>query len=163
MNSQKRKLSETEFAQIVKPLIEMPISWTWRGYGTTIFLEFGILKEEEKQRKDGSWRISRRGEITLMLQYGWRVERLRSIAFGSDSSKTKIETGLARLRGNQIINVSVEGRLPEIVLQLSNGYWVRSFVAWAGQPAWSLLFRESANVDYWTDVTNGKITLCREE
>ena len=97
-----------------------------------------------------------------MIEVGWRVERPRSITFGSDSGKTKIENGLAKLRERQVLKVTTTGRLPEIVIELSAGYWVHSFINWAGQPDWCLFFNEGMDSRSWISVRRGKLELTKE-
>ncbi|HEY0075255.1 MAG TPA: hypothetical protein VGB77_14240 [Abditibacteriaceae bacterium] len=163
MNDKRQWITQPQFTRLTQPLIGMPVSWTWRGYGSTVFLEFGKLSEKEKHRRNGSVHVSRRGKISAMIQVGWRVERPRSIAFGSDSGKTKIENGLVKLRERHVVQVSIEGRLPEIVFELSGGYWLHSFINWAGQPDWCLFFNKGMDSRNWVSVRQGKLELTTED
>lgn len=79
-----------------------------------------------------------RGRGTVMLEWSWRVEGPRSIRFGSWSSDRKLSNGLVRLRGQRVIGICLEGRLPEIVVALSRRTWVHSFSTVEGQPDWTL-------------------------
>jgi hypothetical protein len=56
----------------------MPVSHFWRGYGSALFLEFGLLSAQLD--KDGSPRLRRDGtsrnplgEVTLMIEWSWRI------------------------------------------------------------------------------------------
>jgi hypothetical protein len=146
-NSSKRKITAGEFSVLVQPLLGLPIARTKRGDGSLIFLEIGELTETIRQRGDGTTRLSIRGEYTLMIEWSWRVERLRSIWFGSFNSQRQIDNRLEKLVGLTIENIGVEGRLPEIVVALSNKMWVHSFMTTDGQPDWILFFNDRKSPD----------------
>jgi len=94
-----------------------------------------------------------RGEFGIMLEWSWRVERARSIEAGSWSTERRIDTAVARLRGPRVTAVSVTGRLPELVVGLSDGKWVHSFMTAEGQPAWTLFLPDGS----WLTVERGRI------
>jgi hypothetical protein len=73
-----------------------------------------------------------------MIEWSWRVEGPRSIRFGSWSTDTKIDHGLPRLAGRRVRDVTLEGRIPELVVALSGGVWVHSFATVEPQPRWVL-------------------------
>ena len=81
-----------------------------------------------------------------MIEWSWRVESARAIAFGSFSSDRKIVAGLAGLVARRIESVELFGRLPEVAIGLSGGRWVSSFSTVEGQPEWALLLRERGTV-----------------
>ena len=120
------------------PLKGLPIGHTWRGYGSAIFLELGEVTHPKDKPPTGV--------ATLMIEWSWRVEASRSIAFGSFSSDRKISSGLAALVGRKVENLDLFGRLPEIILQLSDGRRVCSFATAEGQPEWALLLRERGTI-----------------
>ena len=66
----------------------MPVSHSWRGYGSALFLEFGNLTAQLRNdgspwlRKDGS-ALHPNGEVTLMIEWSWRIEDEHSIICGS--------------------------------------------------------------------------------
>lgn len=114
------------------------VSHTWRGYGSSIFLEFGALAEG-RRRKDGS--IGNPiGELTLMLEWGWRIEKEKSILGSFCSSDRRMQSMLKKIIGAQVIDVVFYERLPEISVSLSNGLYIASFGV-EGQPSWALLAR----------------------
>ncbi len=90
-------------------------------------------------------RVRSVGEVTLMIEWSWRVEKLRSIAFGSSNSKQQIENGIEKLQGAKIQSVELEGRIPEIVVGLSGERWVHSFATVESQPEWALLCTDKAD------------------
>ncbi len=159
----RERISSEQFHALTRPLIGLSVSRTWQGYGTAIFFELGDLVERKHTRKDGSTRITHWGQATVDLEIGWRVERLRSVYFGSSSEDKRISNCLNKLQGLEVVNVTVQGRLPEIVVQLSGGFWLQSFSTWEGQPEWALFFNENAETRSWIESRRGNIVLCTQE
>ncbi|WP_265949137.1 hypothetical protein [Dechloromonas sp. A34] len=87
----------------------MPISHVWFGHGSALFLELGALSGERK-RKDGSVG-NEQGEITVMVDFGWRVERQLSIVGGSGDSKRLLASVSKKLLGTSILSAQVVGRI----------------------------------------------------
>lgn len=90
-----------------------------------------------------------------MIEWSWRVERAQSIAFGSWSGDLKIFNGLKKLENLSVVEVSIEGRLPELVVQLSGNFWLHSFVTVESQPEWCLFLDRNR----WVDSANGRLRL----
>lgn len=130
----KRVISAEQFAGVVSGLHGVPISRTWRGIGTAIFVELGKLSNAQRPK----------GEATIMLEWSWRVEAPKSIAFGSFSGDRKISNRLAKLVGLKVAEIGIVGRLPELFIRLSNGYYIQSFSTVEGDPEWCLLFRDGS-------------------
>lgn len=103
-----------------------------------MFLEFGALTE--RKRRDGTLGQPN-GELTLMIEWSWRVERPRSILAGSWSSERRWPSMFKRLIGCDVTQIDFPGTLPEISLSLSNGLRVVSFMTADGQPSWALIAR----------------------
>lgn len=123
-------ISAGEFQNLTRCLVGLPVSHAWRGYGSAVFFEFGEL------RRDG--RRQAKGEATAMIEWSWRVEKPRSVMFGSFSGERKIAHGLQSLVGREVLEATVEGRLPELVIRLSDGLWIHSFTTVEGHPGWTL-------------------------
>lgn len=123
-------ITSDEFKKITRRLVGLPVSKVWRGFGSAVFFEFGELSRK------GTWQA--KGEATAMLEWSWRVEKAKSVLFGSFSGEQKISHGLQSLTGQKILDVVVEGRLPEIVIQLSGGLWIHSFTTVEGHPECTL-------------------------
>lgn len=148
------------FHVLTRSLIGLPVSRTWRGYGTAIFFELGELSPRNYSRRDGTVHTSYWGQATIDLEIGWRVERPRAIFFGSSSDDRRISNGLERLEGLEVVDIIVQGRLPELVVRLSHGFWLQSFSTWEGQPEWTLFFNENASFNCkWLMSKHGKIAL----
>jgi len=151
-----KKIGSKDFITLTRQIIGLPVSRTWRGYGTAIFFELGKLSEHRK-RRDGS--ISLWGEVTIDLEIGWRVERKQSIYFGSSSGHWRINNCLDKLQGLKIVNITLQGRLPELIVELSNGIWLHSFSTWEGQPDWTLFFNNYSPNRQWLFSKRGNIIL----
>jgi len=119
-------------------LLGMPVSRVWRGHGSALFLEFGELR---KVVSPGGAHQGQNGELTLMIQWSWRIERARSILGGSWSEEPRWPTMLKQLAGNTVTLAETHGRLPEIAVSLSNGLRVCSYMTAEGQPQWAILIR----------------------
>ena len=92
-----------------------------------------------------------RADSSIMIEWSWRVERRSSIHFGSWSTERKIDSGIASLQDEQIEEILLDGRLPEISIQLSGTRWLHSFMTAEGQPAWSIFLPDNT----WLTVRRG--------
>lgn len=120
--------------------IGLPLSHLWRGYGSAIFLEFGRLTPSTRTRRDGT-AYNPRGELGLMIEWSWRIENTASILCGSWSEEPLWEPTFDLLRNKAVVELSVVGRLPEIVVALTESLYVSSFMTAEGDPQWSLFDR----------------------
>lgn len=126
----------------IEALIGKRVSHVWRGYGSALFLEFGELVPGQILRngKEGN----PDGELTLMIEWSWRIENPRSILGGSWSSEGRWPGMFDKLLGANVSAVEFFGNIPEICICLSNGRRVASFSTVEGQPEWALLTRKPA-------------------
>jgi hypothetical protein len=146
-------ISREQFHALTRPLVGLPVSHTWRGAGSAIFLELGALTTITRtSRKRGEY-TSTFGEVTVMLEWSWRVESPGAIQFGSWSENPRITRGVASLEGRTILDVQLEGRLPELVLTLGGKRWLHSFMTAEGQPRWAVRLPDDA----WLAVVRGRI------
>lgn len=137
------RISQQRFIELARPIIGLSVSRVWRGYGSPIFLELGALSNWTSRRGTKSTK----GQVTLDIELNWRVEQSRSIAFGCFSNDRKINSRLEKLVGLQISDIKVEGRLPELVVELSGRFWIRTFTNWEGQPQWTIFFNADDDND----------------
>jgi hypothetical protein len=119
-------------------LIGKAVSHVWRGHGSAIFLEFGKLTLSTKKGKAPGQPV---GELSLMIEWSWRIERPKSILGGSWSAEGRWPEMFEKLKGATVSEVHVCGELPEICVSLSNGLRVASFMTAEGQPEWALISR----------------------
>lgn len=137
------KSAPPDFASFALPLVGLPVSHIWRGYGSAIFLEFGELNPG-RLRRDGS-PGNPRGEWTLGIEWSWRIEGKRRIWCGSWSEVDRWPRAFARMQGKRVASVSLYGRLPEISLGLSNGLHLLSMMTAEGDPEWGLTRRSGGS------------------
>jgi hypothetical protein len=134
-------------------LVKMTLTHTWRGHGSAIFLEFGVLTR--RTRRDGS-PGNPEGEIGAMIEWSWRVESSHSIVCGSWSDPPLWDMALQQLQGNTVTGVEVFGRLPELTIEFSNGHRIASFMAAEGDPQWTLFDRQGPT-QRWLRVKDGRL------
>lgn len=147
-----KRISEKQFKELIAPCIGMKVSKVWRGYGSAIFIEAGTLSHRPKHNNPI-------GEFSFMIEWSWRVEKPRSIWFGSFSSDKIIAARLKQLEGREILDVSVNGRLPELVVQLSGSLWIHSFMTECSQPEWCIFLPVVENSRNEIFCRRGQLTL----
>lgn len=135
-----------EFVELSRSIVGLPITHSWRGAGSALFLELGRLHLVRRG-------LDPMGVATVMIEWSWRVERVRSIEVGSWSTERRMDAGIANLAGPSISEVSVTGRLPELVIALSDGRYVHSFMTADGQPSWVLFLPDGS----WLTVERGRL------
>lgn len=141
------------FETLTRPLIGLPISLPWRGHGSALFLELGALSRRYPSGRPGA-------DAGIMIEWSWRVERRRSIQFGSWSTDRKINSGIQRLQDHRIEEIAFGGRLPELSIRLSGALWLHSFMTAEGQPSWSVFLPDHS----WLTVRRGRIVReCSDE
>jgi hypothetical protein len=146
-------LTREQFHALTRPLIGMPVSHTWRGFGSAIFLELGALTTHNRTSRGRGEYTYQEGEVSLMLEWSWRVESPGAIQFGSWSTNPRITRGVASLQGHTILGVELEGRLPELVLTLDRKRWLHTFMTAEGQPVWAIRMPDQA----WLGVNRGHL------
>jgi hypothetical protein len=134
-------------------MIGLPLSHLWQGHGSAIFLEFGELRQRLKQ--DGS-KANPVGQMSLMIEWSWRIEDQSSIRCGSWSEDELWADAFAAIVGTQVQNVKTFGHLPEIEVTFSNGMRILSFMTAEGSPAWTL-FDQRSDQKRWLSVEAGNL------
>jgi hypothetical protein len=119
------------FEALAARLSGQPISYVWQGHGSAIFMEFGELTP--MTRRDGS-PSPPRGEVTLGVEWSWRIEDDTEILCGSWSEEAIWEENLDRLRGARVERLTLFGRLSEVELATESGVRFLSFSTRDGQP-----------------------------
>jgi hypothetical protein len=122
-------------------LVGLPLSHLWRGYGSTICLEFGVLTPLHRRSGEIANPL---GELGLMIQWSWRIESTSSILCGSWSEESLWGPTFDQLMKREVIELSTVGRLPEVLVTLTGGFYVSSFMTAEGNPEWSLFDRRDA-------------------
>lgn len=107
-----------------------------------MFLEFGELAKTRKLNGKPGHPV---GDLSLMVEWSWRIENKSSILGGSWSSERRWPSLFKRLVGSKVKSVELCGRLPEIAVELANGLRVVSFMTADGQPSWAVIEHKPPN------------------
>jgi hypothetical protein len=133
---------------LMSRFVGLPLTRCRRGYGSAILLDFGTLHTIDTPRP------SECGDCHVLIEWSWRVEGPRAIKFGSWSTDARMNRGLKSLEGLRLVSADVEGRLPELVLELENKTWVHSFQTTDGQPDWAFFLAPEGD---WIHVARGRL------
>jgi len=93
-----------------------------------------------------------------MIQWSWRIEGTVSILCGSWSQEHLWEPTFDLLHNKVVVELSVVGRLPEIVVALTESLSVASFMTAEGDPQWSMFDRRGGTLRTLS-VLNGSLKL----
>jgi hypothetical protein len=140
-------------------LIGLPLSHLWRGYGSAIFLEFGRLTPRTRRNGEAG---NPRGEFGLMIEWSWRIENRTSILCGSWSDEILWQPTFDLVRNQPVVDLSLVGRLPEIVVALTGDHYVSSFMTAEGDPSWTLFARRGDTVR-WLNVREGRLDVTEKD
>jgi len=122
-----------EFQALVQPLVGLPVSLPWKGYGSAIFLELGELAPLKSSRRHHN-----EGQACISVEWDWRVEAETRVLYGSSNSGPKIASGIMGLQGTTLHGLFLVGQVPELVVQFSNGHRLCSMSMQTGDPEWSI-------------------------
>lgn len=137
----------TLFEALASSLTGQPISYLWRGYGSAMFFEFGDLAP--RANRDGSPGHPE-GQISLGVEWSWRVQNDAGILCGSWSEEDVWEQGLAPLRDARVERLTLFGKLPEVELVTEGGVRFLSFSTTEGQPRWHIVDRRTFPAQWFT-------------
>jgi hypothetical protein len=143
------------FEPFAASLIGLPISHVWRGYGSAIFIECGKL--HPVANRDGSTGHPE-GEVSLGVEWSWRIEDATAIRCGSWSEEDLWERALDDLRHARIARCELFGELPEVAMTTDGGVRFLSFSTTDGQPQWHLVDRRNG-APRWFTVREGQLHL----
>lgn len=143
-----------DFAAVIQPLIGLPVSRSWAGYGSAIFLELGRLAPPD----DGDPALLE-GEAGIGLEWDWRVENDTSVLYGSGNWREEIERGIETLTGSIVQGIAVTGEVAELVITFSNGLRLRSMVMVTGDPQWTIRLPEIVTEAKCLYVSNGGLLM----
>lgn len=144
-----------DFSAFAAPLLGMKVSDVWQGHGSALGLEFGNLST--KFSRDGS-QTYHEGEMSLLLEWSWRIEGRRSIICGSWTNEIKWLRSFRLLRGATVAHAAVFGHLPEIEIRFTNGVRLLSFMTAEGDPQWTLFHRSPPGLR-WMMVRRGMLQI----
>lgn len=115
----------------------MKVSRVRQSVDPCLFLELGRLKRIKVLDTHRS-----KGQVTLMIESDWRIEKPRSIQFGSAFSKGILRKSLPELVGTFVSSLLIDADSRELCAVLSDGRKLRTFSDWDTQPCWTILIRD---------------------
>jgi hypothetical protein len=147
-----KRISRSQFETMVSGMVAMEITRASPGAGTCLLLDVGEIEKEMVKLRSGKLREYQTGRFGFMIEWEWRVERARSIEFGSASTIRRVDRHIESLQGEVIAGVELVGEIPELKISLSSGRRLLSFMTIESQPAWVVFlnFHES-----WIHVKRG--------
>jgi hypothetical protein len=102
----------------LEKILDLRISFAWKGYGSALFLELGDLHEELAWKKDGKITTTKVGKWTLSSVGSWKVIKEKKILIDAEQSKeSELEETVKGFEGQVIKSVDVKDKL---LLRLSN-------------------------------------------
>ena len=137
-----KRITARQFHRIVQPVLGLRVSRPWLGYGDVLFLELGKLRTETTHLPGRKTLHTRRGQATLLIHSNWRAETRDRFAFGSGLPHANLVAATRGLRGRKVTGISMEGRLPELVLELDGTLLLRSFNS-RGLPDWQVFLEDA--------------------
>ena len=134
------QISKSYFMREISKLSSMKIGRVWLGYANVLFLECGRLTKTNRANSNSKRLV---GQIVFKLECGWRIEDKCTVVCGQHDA-SDLNRRLKTIAGKEIKSVSIAGRIPELEISLRSGYVIRTFQALAGDPGWSIGFRDIA-------------------
>ena len=98
------------------------------------------------------------GEVSLGVEWSWRIEDPIAIHCGSWSEEDRWEPAFDMLRHARIARCELFGALPEVAITTDTGVRFLSFSTTDGQPQWHLVDRREGP-DRWFTVREGQLHL----
>lgn len=137
-----------EFTHKVEAIVGLPVSKPWKGYGSTIFLDLGVLSEKNGAKRE-------RGGACISIDWDWRIETNDKIVCGSSNSGPEIEAGLAMIKDLTVTGLGMVGKPQELVISFSNGWRLQSMAMISGYPQWHIRLPDNT----WLSFERGTLTL----
>ena len=117
----------------IESLVGLTVSLPWKGYGSAIFLELGVLSPIQHPRQH-----HKQGEACISIEWDWRIEEGSKVVCGSSNSRPTIKREVEALCGETIEELSIHGEVPELLIHFSGGKRLISAAMLAGYPRWSI-------------------------
>lgn len=121
--NQTKKITESEAKGILSLYKDKVVSKASRGAGSALLIDLE--------------------QLSITIEWSWRLERNSTIVVGSWSAESDINKVSEILNGLSIIGITFFGRLSEICIEFTNGYWLSSFATAEGDPEWALKYKNS--------------------
>ena len=123
-------INEARFAELAGPFTDLPISATWLGDYTALYLEIGPLTD--------AYAESRRPKAahTAYLGFHWVLESDAGQELSSTQSGAATRIGSA-LTGDRVAAVTVSPS-SELIIGLASGRRIRSVASEPNEPEWAI-------------------------
>jgi hypothetical protein len=131
-------MNETLFETQRQRLRGMELTFVWRGFGSACFLEFGHLRYMVHKNRQSRFPT---GEMSVFLSWSWRIEHGNRIIVGSWSDDEDWQPAFDLMTGAKVLDITHFGRLPEIEIELSNGFRLLTFMTVEEGPDWTISSR----------------------
>ena len=131
-------MNDSGFCRRREALIGRELSHIWRGYGTALFLEFGRLQNVVLNGRPLRQPV---GDMNIGLGCTWRIEDGVTILAGSNGEEEGWPAVFRGLLGCKVTDVMLQGRIPELVLDLDNGCRLQTFTDYDDSPDWTIAER----------------------
>lgn len=131
-------MNDPAFARRREALIGLGLSHIWRGYGSALFVEFGNLQNVVLNGRPLRQPV---GDMNIGLGWTWRIEDGTTILAGSYGEEKDWPPVFERLLGRKVTDVMLQGRIPELVLDLDNGYRLQTFADYGESADWTIAER----------------------
>lgn len=138
------QVSHAGFDALIRPLIGLKVALARQGYGSVLMVELGRLTQGTGSRR------YLQGEVSLVFEWSWRFETASGVAFGSGSEAPFVYAQLIELPGQRVTGIRLEGRFPELILELSGGLRARSLACVEEDPGWWLWLPDRSSL-HWED------------
>ncbi len=149
-------LTKDSAVALLNVLAGLRVSRTWVGAGGTCLFELGKLHTEVRTSTKGTTWRTRKGQVTLMIDPHWRVEKRYSVRVSSDMRKDPgpglisvadptLVKGLSTLKGQTVEAVLLTEGVPELHVKFRDGGCLRTFGYTYRkhlQPTWSIGFND---------------------
>jgi hypothetical protein len=99
-------------------------------------------------RGAGSALIMDIGSLSITIEWSWRLETESNIEIGSWSNEDEINKVPEIINNLSVKGITFFGRLSEIVIEFSNGYWLSSFATAEGNPEWAIKYQDTNYMFY---------------
>jgi len=147
----RKRIDNSEADKFVQVLRGMKVSNPWRGYGSAMFLELGTLRPTASPIHKHRFENQPRGDITIMVEWSWRIEDKQSIIVGSWNQNEEIDRVPGMLEHLTINDVKFFGVLKELEISFDGGLYFSSFSTVDGDPEWGIRFED----DTWMGFEDG--------
>jgi hypothetical protein len=117
-------------------LCGMELTLVWLGFSSACFLEFGNLRTGF--HRNGRPHRFPTGKMSVFLSWSWRIEHSNRIVVGSWSDDDDWQPVFDQTTGSRVLDITHFGRLPEIEIELSNGFRLLSFMTVEEGPDWTI-------------------------